>query len=235
MAKIVFDIETVGGSFDELDDKTKSSLASWAQIEGDEIEGGENRLAIENAMGLSPLTGEVVALGVLDASNEKGAVYYQAPGEEPSETEEGGIKYKTMTEEEILKQFWNLAMITDDFIGFNSRGFDVPFLMIRSAIKGIRPSRDLMSNRYLSMQRDGRHIDLFDQLSFYGAVGRNKGSLHMWCRAFGIESPKEEGVSGDAVGSLFKEKKFIDIAKYNARDIIATKKLYDYWAKYLQF
>jgi hypothetical protein len=57
----------------------------------------------------------------------------------------------------------------------------------------------------------------------------------MWCRAFGIESPKVEGISGDDVGALFKEKRFLDIAKYNARDIVATKELYDRWVKYLRF
>jgi hypothetical protein len=234
MAKLVFDIETIGGDFDALDDKSKVSLAGWANSP-EEVEGGDNRAALEGVMGLSPLTGEVVALGALDADSGKGAVYYQAPGEESSETEEDGIKYKTMTEVEILKQFWELADNADDFIGFNSRGFDVPFLMVRSAINGIRPSRDLMSNRYLSLQRDGRHIDLIDQLTFYGAVFKIKGSLHMWCRAFGIESPKVDGVSGDDVGFLFKEKRFLDIAKYNARDIVATKELYDRWVKYLRF
>ena len=234
MAKLVFDIETIGGDYDSLDEKTIHSLSAWASV-GEETEGEENRSAIEGIMGLSPLVGEIVAIGVLDADSNKGAVYYQAPGSDDKEIEENGIKYKPMTEKEMLEQFWELADECDDFIGFNSRMFDVPFLMIRSAVHGIHPSRDLMSNRYLSLQRDGKHIDLIDQLTFYGAVSRNKGSLHMWCRAFGIESPKAEGISGDDVGALFKEKRFLDIAKYNARDIVATKELYDRWAKYLRF
>ncbi len=234
MAKLVFDIETIGGDFNSLDEKTMHSLANWANT-GEDIEGEESRSAIEGVMGLSPLTGEVVAIGVLDADSGKGAVYYQSPDSGEVETEENGIKYKPMTEKDMLSQFWDLADECDDFIGFNSRMFDVPFLMIRSAIHGIHPSRDLMSNRYLSLQRDGRHIDLMDQLSFYGAVGKTKGSLHMWCRAFGIESPKAGGISGDDVGALFKEKRYLDIAKYNARDIVATKELFDRWAKYLRF
>ena len=92
-----------------------------------------------------------------------------------------------------------------------------------------------MSNRYLGSQKyDAKHVDLLDQLSFYGAV-RRRGNLHMWCHAFGIKSPKSEGITGDDVGRLFKEKKFQDIAKYNAGDLRATKELYEYWNTYIRF
>jgi hypothetical protein len=40
-------------------------------------------------------------------------------------------------------------------------------------------------------------------------------------------------VSGDDVGALFKEKKFVDIAKYNVGDLVATNELYGYWNTYL--
>jgi hypothetical protein len=92
-----------------------------------------------------------------------------------------------------------------------------------------------MSNRYLNSQWSGaRHIDLQDQLTFYGAV-RRKGSLHLWSRAFGIKSPKAGGISGEDVGRLFREKKFLDIARYNVDDLKATKGLYDFWKSYLKF
>lgn len=108
--------------------------------------------------------------------------------------------------------------------------------MIRSAIHGIRPTKDLMRGRYLYQNAtDAMHIDLFDQLSFYGAFrGRGK-SLHMWSRAFGIESPKAQGITGSDVGRLFMEKKYFDIARYNVGDLRATKTLYDRWEKYLRF
>ena len=104
--------------------------------------------------------------------------------------------------------------------------------MTRSAIHGVKPTRNLMEGRYLYQQRDGKHIDLQDQLTFYGAVWK-KGNLHLWSRAFGIKSPKSEGVTGDDVGQLFKDKKFLEIAKYNAGDLRATKELYEKWEKYL--
>lgn len=135
----------------------------------------------------------------------------------------------------MLEHFWDVAKEYDEFISFNGRGFDVPFLMLRSAIHGLRPTKDLMSNRYLNSQKyDAKHIDLYDQLSFYGAT-RGKGSLHLYCHAFGIKSPKSDGISGDDVAGLFSARRFLDIARYNVGDLLATKALYERWEKYLKF
>mgnify|MGYP001591241760 FL=1 len=236
MSKLIFDIETVGENFDGLDATTREVLTKWIKKEsGSDDEYQKALRDLKQGLGFSPLTGEIVAIGVLDYEKEKGAVYFQAPGIDFKETEENGIKFKSATEKEMLENFWNGARSYQEFISFNGRSFDVPFLMVRSAIRGVRPSKDLMSNRYLNSQRfDGKHIDLLDQFSFYGAV-RRKGNLHLWSRAFGIESPKAGGVTGEDVGILFKERKFLDIAKYNVGDLIATKKLYEYWEKYLKF
>jgi 3'-5' exonuclease len=236
MPKLIFDIETVGEDFDSLDDTTKGVLTRWIRKESDTESEYEAALQdLKEGLGFSPLTGEIVAIGVLDCEKEKGAVYYQSRDSEARETEEKGIKFKPMAEKEMLEHFWTGASEYQEFISFNGRAFDVPFMAVRSAILGIRPSKDLMSNRYLNSQKyDAKHIDLLDQLTFYGAV-RKKGSLHLWSRAFGIESPKSKGVTGDDVGRLFKEGKYLDIAKYNVGDLIATKKLYEYWEKFMKF
>ncbi|MCL4406171.1 MAG: ribonuclease H-like domain-containing protein [Patescibacteria group bacterium] len=235
MSKLIFDIETVGENYDTLDETTKESLTRWLKKEsvGEE----EYEVALEElkaGLGFSPLTGEVVAIGMLDYDQNKGAVYYQAPGQENKDEESDGIKFKQMTEAEMLQAFWEAASKYDEFVTFNGRAFDAPFLMVRSAINKIKPTKDLMSNRYVSSQKFGAvHIDLLDQLTFYGAV-RKKGNLHLWSRAFGIESPKAQGVTGDDVGRLFKEKKFLDIAKYNVGDIRATRELYKNWTEYIR-
>ena len=69
-----------------------------------------------------------------------------------------------------------------------------------------------MPNRY-----NGVHIDLLDQLTFYGA-SRRKFSLDMWCKTFGIKSPqKEEGITGYDIKNLFADKRYLDIARYCLR------------------
>ena len=90
-----------------------------------------------------------------------------------------------------------------------------------------------MSNRYLGMQRGVTHVDLLDQLSFYGATLR-RPSLHLVCRAFGIKSPKADGVCGDDVAGLYKEGRYLDIARYNVGDLIATRDVYRRWQEYLR-
>lgn len=236
MPKLIFDIETVGENFDSLDETTQNVLTRW--LEKESMDKKDYKIALENLkndLGFSPLTGEIVAIGVLDADKDKGAVYFQAPGENVQEFEENNIKFKPMAEKEMLENFWKGAEKYQEFITFNGRAFDAPFLMVRSAIHKIKPSKDLMSNRYLNSQKfEAKHIDLLDQLTFYGAV-RKKGNLHLWCRAFEIKSPKGGGITGDDVGRLFKEKKFTDIARYNVGDLRATKELYEYWNEYLRF
>lgn len=235
MSTLIFDIETVGEDWDELDATTQATLTRWLKRESyDEDEYQQQVAEIKDGLGFSPLTGQIAAIGVLDADKDKGAVYYQAPGQTHQDKEEGGIGFKQKSEREMLESFWQGAGQYENFVSFNGRGFDVPWLMIRSAIHKIKPSKNLLSNRYLSLQRGCYHIDLMDQLSFYGAL-RRKGSLHLYCRAFGIPSPKAEGVTGDDVAGLFKANQFLEIAKYNVGDLRATKELYEYWLKYLNF
>ena len=235
MAKLIFDIETIGEDFDSLDETTKKVLTNWIKKESDNEDEYEKSLEdIKNGLGFTPLTGEIVVIGVLDYDKNKGAVYFQAPGVKLEKIESDSCVFYPTTEKEMLEKFWELSKNYSEFISFNGRGFDVPFLMVRSAVHKIKPAKDLMSNRYLNYQKsDAIHIDLFDQLNFYGAV-RKKGNLHLWTRAFGIKSPKSDGVSGEDVGKLFKEKKFKEIAQYNAGDLIATKELYDYWYNYIK-
>jgi 3'-5' exonuclease len=233
---LIFDIETIGEDYEKLDETTQESLTRWIKKETQNEKEYETALEdLKNGLGFSPLTGEIVAIGVLDSDKDNGAVYYQSPDLEAKKSDEEGIKLKPMSEKEMLEQFWKLCESYQEFVSFNGMGFDVPFLMVRSAIHNIRPSKNLMSNRYLTSQKfDAKHVDLLDQLSFYGAM-RRKGNLHLWCRTFGIKSPKAGGVTGDDVGVLFKEKKYLDIAKYNVGDIKATRELYKYWRDYLRF
>ncbi|MBI2068619.1 MAG: ribonuclease H-like domain-containing protein [Candidatus Yanofskybacteria bacterium] len=219
--RLIFDIETVGVEFDSLDEKSKETLLRFAESP-EEIE------AVKEGLGFSPLTGEVVAIGILNPDTEKGAVYFNSQNQHPDTIAEGDAQYiPCASEKEILNNFWDVASHYDQFVTFNGRTFDCPYILVRSAVLKVKPTRNLMPNRYYD-----EHIDLLDRLTFFGAV-RRKGNLHMWCRAFGIESPKSKGITGDDVARLFKDKKSLDIAKYCFDDLKATKTLYEYWNKYI--
>ncbi len=226
MSRVVFDIETVGADFDSLEPSTQEYLLKWAETE-------EEKTQVKESLAFYPLTGEIVAIGMLNPDSNKGAVYFQTPGDLLLPFEEEGIRFECGTEKEILEKFWNAIKTYDQFVTFNGRTFDCPFIMIRSAVNKIKPARDLMPNRY-----NGAHIDLMDQLSFYGASKR-RFSLDMWCKTFDIKSPKAanesgEKITGSEVKDLFKSKRYVDIARYCAGDIKATSELFSVWENYIK-
>jgi DNA polymerase elongation subunit (family B) len=222
MKRLIFDIETIGKDFESLDEHIQDYLLQRADTEEKEEE-------VKERLGLSPVTGEIVAIGLLDPDTMKGKVYFQAPRESPFlPFEENGIWYETGTEEEILNKFWIEIKDCDQVITFNGRSFDCPFILIRSALYRIKPSRELMPNRY-----SNSHTDLLDQLTFFGVT--RKYSLDIWCRFFGIKSPKDEGITGVDVKELYKKGEYLEIARYCARDLLATRELFDYWDRFIRF
>lgn len=233
MGTLVFDIETVGEEWSHMDEVTQRVLTRWID-RSNHTESAREALLIDvkEGLGFSPLTGRIVAMGMYDVERARGVVFYDAEGNDVEDTDDGEYTYKPRTEAVMLRDFWEGAKLYDTFVTFNGRCFDAPFIATRSVVYGITPTRDLMSGRYLSQQHTARHIDLQDQLSFYGAVHR-KQPLHMYCRAFGIASPKAHGISGDDVTRLFNEGKYLDIAKYNALDVTATTELYERWRAHL--
>lgn len=230
MGTLVFDIETIGESWDDLDLITKKTLTRWVdRTTHTEVEHESLLLDIHEGLGFSPLTGSIVAIGLYDLERELGVVYYTGNGNESDEVD-GNYTYKQRSELAMLTEFWDGASHYDTFVTFNGRGFDVPFIIHRSLIHAIRPTRNLMEGRYPAQQKTCCHIDLQDQMTFFGAMQR-RPSLHLFCRAYGISSPKIE-VGGDDVAKLFRTKKFRNIATYNSLDVKATAELYQKWKVY---
>ena len=127
----------------------------------------------------------------------------------------------------MLKSFWKIVKITDQIVTFNGRNFDVPFLMMRSAMLKIKPTKNFIKKRY----DNSSHIDLLEQFTFYGLT--RKFNLDFYCNAFGIESPKTKEISGMEVKNLYEAGRLRDIAIYCSRDIYATYQLYKIWDEYL--
>ncbi len=223
MPKIIFDVETVGKDFELLDNASKEYFLKYAETEA-KIEEAKNSLSFY------PLTAQIVALGMLDSESDKAHVFFQNGDTKKEDFKEGNTQFISGDEKEILNNFWKVLKDYTTVVTFNGRAFDGPFVMLRSAILKIKPSKNLMPPRYGHLV----HVDLQDQLSFYGAMYR-KFSLHMWCKAFNIKSPKESGVTGLDVKNLFRDGKYLDIARYCAGDLVATKELYGYWEKYLKY
>lgn len=226
---LVFDIETVGVDFESLSESQKEFLLRYTESEKDLIKKEELVQEAKRYLSLYPYTAKIAAIGMLNTESEKAMVLFEGTENEEWIAEEKVIKYKPLKEDEMLKYFWKYVPKADKIISFNGRNFDLPFLMMRSAINKIKPSVNYLKNRYDS----SHHIDLLEQLTFFGLT--KKFNLDFYCHAFGINSPKSKGVTGMDVKELYKAGRIKDIAIYCGEDVKATYDLFKIWNKYLNF
>ena len=222
MSYLIFDIETIGDSWDNLDPETQTYLLKYAETE-------EKQAEVKSTLGLYPLTGQIVAIGLYDPEKDIKSVYLQAPESQlEASYEKDGIIYILGDESEILQKFWATIKKYSTFVTFNGRSFDCPYILMRSAVHKIKPTRNIMPYRY----SDKEHIDLFDQLTFYNTTRRF--NLDYFCKRFGIVSPKSKGVTGLDVPMMFQDKQYHQIAEYCMRDVIATGELFQIWRDYIK-
>lgn len=224
---LICDIETTGYDFEILSESQQEYLLRFTGSESDPVKKEFQTEETKRYLSLYPLTAKVVAIGLMNIETEKTTVLFESEDEEEILIEEKGIKYKPLPETGMLEYFWNITAKSEKIITFNGRNFDIPFLMIRSAMLSIKPSRNLMKYRYDSRE----HIDLLDQFTFFGTT--RKFNLDFYCNAFGIQSPKSKGVTGMEVKELYKAGRVKEIAVYCGDDVYATYKLYKIWNEYL--
>lgn len=224
---IVFDIETVGFEMENLSESQREFLFRYAEKEQDDKLKEQKKEETERYLSLYPFTAKVLAIGMLNTETEGSLVLYNSKEGDEVIVEEKNLIYKNLDETEILRLFWNYLSKTNKIITFNGRNFDIPFLMIRSAILGVKPSLNLIQNRY----NITHHIDLLDQFTFYGIT--KKFNLDFYCHAFGISSPKSKGITGMEIKELYRAGKIKDIAVYCGEDVKATFGLYKIWEEYL--
>jgi DNA polymerase elongation subunit (family B) len=235
MAKLVFDIETSALPSEFFDEAQQEYLFRELEKIPDETARATRREEIQRQFNLWPFTAQVVCIAMLNAESCRGQVLFTADDFEENAGEAGPVEFVPCADEiELLTAFWDVAKHYDSVITFNGRGFDVPFIYLRSAVLNVPISRkDWLGYRY---QTDP-HCDLAEQLTFYNVSGREgaarKFNLDFYCKAFGIESPKAYGVTGMDVNDLLAEGKYREIAEYCLRDVRATVSLYQIWKERL--
>ncbi len=235
MATLVFDIETSALPRESFDDAQIEYLfrdAGRLPAEEDKI---ARREEIARQFNLWPFTAQVVCIAMVNAESARGKVLYTAEDSEEDTPASGPVEFTPCVDEaELLAGFWELARRYDSIVTFNGRGFDVPFIYLRSALLNVPISRkDWLGYRYQTEP----HCDLAEQLTFYGVSGREgaarRFNLDFYCKAFGIESPKAQGVSGMDVNDLVAQGRHREIAEYCLRDVHATVLLHRVWKERL--
>lgn len=139
------------------------------------------------------------------------------------------------SEKEILEKFWDIAANTDIFVGHNIRDFDLPFLLQRSTVLGVRPSWILFEEpgkkpwemeKFLSFARY-KSSPIFDTMwewNHWRDKWENKTIEHL-ALALGIPTPKE-GIDGSQVFEFYKKGKVKEILEYCKRDVETTRAVY---------
>ncbi len=212
MSRIVIDIETVPTEWEGLDEEERAYLLQSARTE-------EERDKIREGLGLYPLTGRVIAIGMLNPDSGKALVLAEGvPGEGSAWAHEEGVEFWTGNESEMLERFWDVVKRYQQVVTFNGRSFDGPYLMLRSLVLGVPASRNLVPSRY----RLADHLDLLDVLTLWGSLRRS--SLEFFCRRLGIASPKGT-MRGKDVAEAYRAGRMEDIARYCLEDVRATAEL----------
>src|ERR1043166_9198951 len=172
MAKLVFDIETSALPLETFDEAQREYLFREAERLADEPARSSKRAEIQQFFSLWPFTAQVVCIAMLNADSSRGQVLftaaeYQPPAEQPPDPVEF---IPCVDEADLLTNFWKVARHYDTIVTFNGRGFDVPFVYLRSALVNVPITRkDWLGYRFQTEP----HCDLAEQFTFYGARGRD--------------------------------------------------------------
>jgi 3'-5' exonuclease len=235
MATLVFDIETSSLPLENFDETQQEYLFREAEKIQDEVARDVRRAEIRHQFNLWPFTAQVICIAMLNADTSRGQVLFTADDYEEDETAAGVVEFVPCVDEvELLTAFWDVAQHYESIVTFNGRGFDVPFLYLRSAVLNVTITRkNWLGYRY----QIEPHCDLAEQLTFYGVSGREgaarRFNLDFYCKAFGIESPKSHGVTGMDMNSLVGQGRYKEIAEYCLRDVQATVLLHQIWRERL--
>lgn len=241
---LVFDIETVGKEFKELDEVEQDYLMNNLEKN---FEGSDKQK--KDRTGLYPMFGFVVAIGMYNPSSHRGAVYYlgnnksqitnskqiqnsndhkvkqtqKQKSDVSSQMLDVSFQYKTFEDERaLLEGFWETASKYDRFVTYNGNGFDFPFMVFRSGVHRVKVPFEI-----------GGSSDKFLDLAYKIRVNNRSIKLEQVCKSFGIDNPKQKGVSGIEVAKLYRKGKLEKILKYVERDVVATSELYQVWKTYL--
>ena len=134
--------------------------------------------------------------------------------------------YASYDEKELLEGFnKDLELVYQSnpktkLVGFNSNGFDSPFLLKRSIINGVTPASPL--DEGTSKPWEMKALDLakiWQGSAFY------PDSLIAVATALGLPSPKD-ALDGSQVSTTFYEKRLPEIVTYCLKDVETTIRVY---------
>ncbi len=154
---------------------------------------------------LSPFTGQVILVGLLDNNGQ--TMQYGLDG---------------ATEKVVLQDAWRTmnTLMSEGYrmVSFNGKKFDVPYLWKRAMIKGINLTPTIALNLLMHQYNNFWHYDVFNVLG-------GEGSLAKWNYLLGYGT-EFENIANEIAG-WYEEKKFDVIKQKNIADIRKTGRIYE--------
>lgn len=200
---IVFDLETIpvdGIPFDPV-----TAPANYKDPGKIAVYIAEAEAAQREKAALFPWSSRIVALGWC---------------EETDDVEHVEIANSEAHEARIIREF--LERVVDNrgnvvpLVGFNHLSFDLPTLMARARLLGVRCPKFVIAPAYRSP-----HPDLMKILTFDGAIPAR--SLKWYAKRFGLDV--SDAFSGKEVAQLFEDGNWDAIKAHCASDIRLTRQL----------
>lgn len=197
---IALDIETVAE--DKLEVPAIVAPTNYKDPEKIERYIAEKEQDFHNKAALNPNTGKIVCI----------CICY-----EKEDCEDLSYRFYAGEEKDILKSFWEEIAKVTEFITFNGKLFDVPFIIKRSWYHNIVPSKGISTKLY----GDSNHIDLRLALSF--GDKNAKGSLEFYAKK---KLDYDLVGTGSMVSQWWKEKDIERIVSHCTADVYAAYQLY---------
>jgi Predicted 3'-5' exonuclease related to the exonuclease domain of PolB len=127
-------------------------------------------------------------------------------------------------EKRVLKSFLELLKDfdadTDEIVGHNILGFDLPFIFQRCLVNNIRVRPFIDLSEF--------HVrGVFDTMHQWWLGARKHVSLDDLAWALGIESSKTAEAEGSKVFEMYEADKLAAIREYNLNDVRVTRKVYE--------
>lgn len=151
VATIVFDIETSALPLETFDEAQQEYLFRELEKLAEGPERETKRAEIQRQFNLWPFTAQVVCVAMLNADTQRGQVLFLSDDFEDgidadkvvaAQRSEDKVEFMPCADEaELLTAFWDVAKHYDNVVTFNGRGFDVPFIYLRSALLNVPISK----------------------------------------------------------------------------------------------
>lgn len=217
MDALILDIETSAGENLPAPPEAVLTKGIRADFKPETVERKreENKKAWAEKAALDWRLGQVIAVGTIYRDHEPIVTH-------------SGRDAEDLTETEMLSGVWTYLAghhNTRPVVGFNIRPFDLPYLIGRSAVCGVKPSRKFNLAKF---RTDLGVVDWCDLLSNWDPSHLTGWTLDYYAKVFNLEN--QPWGDGAEISEKWKAGDYDYVLKHLSSDLLTTRELHDRFA-----